>query len=208
MRHGINAERCIGCRLHTEVCICDEIDTVATRLQGRVRTKVVLVTHAKELRRSTNTGFLLERVLGFEVRVRGAKDRACDLEDLAAPGAQALLLYPEEGAPVLTLEDRPSHLVVADGSWRQTTRMVYRDPVLARLKHVTLPPGPPGRYRLREAPRDDALCTLEAVARALELTEGERGLELRRELEGLLEAQVRATMRMRGKPLVERTTDE
>ncbi|MFH2008478.1 MAG: tRNA-uridine aminocarboxypropyltransferase [bacterium] len=198
MRHGIQAERCIGCRLHTAVCICSEVEAAATRLQGLLRTRVVLVTHAKELRRSTNTGFLLERVLRCEVRVRGAMDQDCELWDLVAPGAEALMLYPEEDGRVLAVGDRPSCLVVADGSWRQATRMVNRDPALSRLERVTLPPGPPGRYRLREAPRADGLCTLEAVARALELTEGERGPELRSGLETLLDAQVRATLQMRG----------
>jgi DTW domain-containing protein YfiP len=77
------------------------------------------------------------------------------------------LLYPGPGpAPA----GRPETLVVLDGSWSQTRRMLQRIPGLAALPRLPLPPGRP-RPRLRRAP-PGGLATLEAIACALALYEG------------------------------------
>jgi tRNA-uridine aminocarboxypropyltransferase len=195
--------RCVGCRLHPPECICEIIGTEAARLRGLVRTRVVIVLHAKERSRSTNTGFLAARLLpGCELRVRGAKDHAVDLDDLGHPDAGAALLFPAPEARVLTADpaQAPRVLVVPDGSWRQAASMVRRDRVLSQMERVALAPGPPPGYRLRTSPRPGALCTLDAIARALALLEGtENGPAMQKGLETVLDAQVQATLRMRGR---------
>ena len=42
---------------------------------------------------------------------------------------------------------------------------------VAKGPNVTLPPGPPTRYRLRRTPHAGALSTFEAIARALAILE-------------------------------------
>ncbi len=213
MAHSSHPQRCIGCRLHPPECICDVIETQAARVSDLVRTRVVVVIHSKEMSRSTNTGFLAARVLpACELRVRGAKDRAVDLADLGRPDVRAVLLFPDPEAAILTVDQvdgshpvsnsngGPLVLVVADGSWRQAGRIVRRDPVLNQLPRVTLAPGQPTRYRLRTPPRPDALCTLDAIARALAVLEGPvNGPPILQALETVVDAQVQATLRMRGR---------
>ncbi len=204
MAHSSHPQRCIGCRLHPPECICDVIETQAARVGDLVRTRVVVVIHSKEMSRSTNTGFLAARVLpACELRVRGAKDRAVDLADLGRPDVRAVLLFPDPEAAILTVDQvdgGPLVLVVADGSWRQAGRIVRRDPVLNQLPRVTLPPGQPTRYRLRTPPHPDALCTLDAIARALAVLEGPvNGPPILQALETVVDAQVQATLRMRGR---------
>lgn len=195
--------RCVGCRLHPAHCICDVIRAEAGRLRDLVRTRVVIVIHAKEMSRSTNTGFLAAQLLpGSELRVRGAKDRAVELDDLRGPAVRSVLLFPEPDAERLTAAPgaEPPLLVVPDGTWRQANRMVHRDRVLSRLPRVTLAPSQPAGYALRTSPRPGALCTIEAIGRALGLLEGpETGPTVRRALMTVLDAQVRATLRMRGR---------
>jgi DTW domain-containing protein YfiP len=62
-------------------------------------------------------------------------------------------------------------LIVPDGSWPQVRRAVRREPALARLPRVSLPPGPPPLHRLRDHPDATYLATFEAVTRALEVLE-------------------------------------
>jgi len=62
-------------------------------------------------------------------------------------------------------------LVVPDGNWKQASRAVDRDPAAIGAEKVTLPPGPPSRYRLRRLPHPGALSTFEAIARALAILE-------------------------------------
>lgn len=193
--------RCVGCRHHVSDCICEGVAAQAERLRGQVHTRVVVVMHAKEMSRASNTGFLLPSLLeGAEMRVRGALGKSCSLEDLLRPEAGAVLLFNDPGARLLDSVTAPVRtLVVADGSWRQAGRMVRRDRVLRQLPQVYLPLGQPSRYRLRGSPRPGDLCTLESTARALEVLEGDAGPEIRRSLESVLEVKVEATLGRCGK---------
>ncbi len=56
-RKNTAALRCPACRLHSGLCLCAELPEVKTR------TRVVLVLHQLEERKSTNTGRLALRCL-------------------------------------------------------------------------------------------------------------------------------------------------
>jgi DTW domain-containing protein YfiP len=89
----------------------------------------------------------------------------------------------------------PVTLIVPDGSWAQTRRIVRREPALAGIPHVTLRNGPPSEYRLRLQPADGRLCTLEAIARTIGILES-RDAQAR--LEELLRVMVERTLWSRG----------
>ena len=81
---------CLGCYLHRSLCICDLIP----RLE--LKTRVALIVHTKELKRTTNTGRLAIRALmNSEMRVRGEHDSkaALDLSDLLSPNYQTFLFF-------------------------------------------------------------------------------------------------------------------
>jgi DTW domain-containing protein YfiP len=63
-------------------------------------------------------------------------------------------------------------LVVPDGTWRQTKRVRYRIPDLARVPLVCLSAGLTSRFRLRRASSSQHLSTLEAIAHALRILDG------------------------------------
>jgi DTW domain-containing protein YfiP len=159
--------------------VCAELPRV------EAATRVVIVMHHVETRRASNTGRLLSRVLGAEVHQRGLLGAG---PRPPLPEGRRLVLFPAGSARVLTGEDAargPVVLVVPDGNWKQASHTVNRDEAALGAEVVTLPPGPPSRYRLRRRPSEAALCTYEAVARALALLEGPsiecammRGLDL------------------------------
>lgn len=159
--------RCPACWLPTALCFCAELPRLA------VRTRVVVVMHRREAITSTNTGRLAASMLsGARVRVYGRRDEAAP-EPL--PEGRRLALFPREGARVLVPEDaagEPPVLLVPDGTWSQARRLLRRDGDLDVAELVTLPPAAPTRYRLRRHAREGALCTLEAIARALGVLEG------------------------------------
>jgi DTW domain-containing protein YfiP len=110
------------------------------------------------------------------------------------------LLYPSEQAAELTEEfvsriAQPVTLIVPDGSWRQTRRMIIRETALHGIPHVTLPRGLRSEYRLRHQPHGDALCTFEAIARAIGILESR---EAQAQMETLLRVMVERTLWTRG----------
>lgn len=162
-RNG-RAARCDRCRQHTGLCLCDALP----RLDNR--TRVLVVMHRAEDRKSTNTGRLAAHCLARSaVFVRGDRD-AEPLDLPLADGSTPLLLFPHEDAEELDarhLALGPVTLVVPDGNWRQASRMRRRVRGLSSLRCVRVPRGEPSRYRLRRSAREDNLSTLEAIARAL-----------------------------------------
>ncbi len=135
-------------------------------------TRVVVVMHAREVTRPSNTGrlapLLLERA---EVRIHGALGAPVRLDDLLAePGAA--VLFPDPDAAPLDPLHPPRTLVVPDGSWRQARRIARREGGLAALPRVRLSETAPSAYQLRCHPSPDRLATFEAIAQALGVLEG------------------------------------
>lgn len=192
-RRGRRGERCPRCGLHTAVCICARLPRLAHH------TRVVIVTHHEESHRPSNTGRLLELCLEHG-SVQEYRPSRSGPPDWPSFGPGAAVLFPEPSSLELTAwrdglaPGLTPTLVIPDGTWGQAAHLRRRIPALAALPSVTLPPGPPSRFRLRSSPRPEALCTLEAAARALGALEDPA---LGRALEAVLEAFVVATLEMR-----------
>ncbi len=192
--------RCVTCRLETSLCLC-------ARLGPRpARTRVVVVVHHKEWMKPTNSGHLVPRLVeGAEVRVRGRPGRPFSAEGLVEPARRTLLLYPGPAARpldrALCAEDpRPVTLVVPDGNWRQAKKVAGREPELAGVQMVRLVDPEPTRFAIRRHRRGpDILGTLEAVALALSVLEGEAGPALEAELTDVFLAWVDRILFSRGK---------
>ncbi len=187
--------RCVRCRMHGSLCICALIPRIETR------TRLLLVMHRYEDRKSTNTGRLAALCLpNSAIVTRGHEHEPS--EPLVVPaGMQPVLLFPAEDAGPLepfAHGDRPVALVVPDGTWRQASKARMRVPGLRDVPCVTLPRGKPSHYHLRVDAHDHGLATLEAIARALGILEGERGPAVQQQLEDVMRAMVERTLWSRG----------
>lgn len=165
-----NADRrCAACRMHLGLCVCALVPRLVTR------TRLVLILHKLEERKTTNTGQLAARALvNSEIVVRGREGEA-DRPIAVPAGAQPVLLYPAEDAvPLATFASTASPVVLAvpDGNWRQAAKARKRVPGLDRVPCATLPQGDTTAYRLRFEPQKGGLATIEAIARAFAILEG------------------------------------
>lgn len=163
--------RCSTCLMRQELCLCASIP----RLE--LGTQLVIVMSKRELKVPTNTGRLAAMALPNSVILsRGVEDAPYDLAEHLRQDRPAILVYPADDAALLTpefvAEKGPFHLVVPDGNWRQTSKMRRRDPIMAALPTVRLPPGAPSAYRVRKESKSEGLATMEAIARALGVMEG------------------------------------
>ena len=190
--------RCQDCLMHQWLCICDLVEPIATK------TRCVLMIHAFEVRKPTNTGRLASACLqNSKVLVRGQKDKPPFTRgEVHQPGYQSVVLFPSETAEVLTPEysskfDQPLNLIIPDGNWRQASRIPKREPHLAGLPHVIIDDKRPTNYRLRVEPRlPYGLATMEAVARALGVIEGR---EVEERMQHIFRTMVERTLWTKGK---------
>ncbi len=188
--------RCTRCRIHRSLCFCALIPRLETT------TRVVLVIHRAEDRKTTNTGRLATECLAnSEILVRGHTARESEAVPIAA-GTTPLLLFPADDAvpltelaPQLEQSGPAVTLIVPDGTWRQASKVRKRVPGLANIPCVTFAGGARSRYRLRWEAHDHGLATFEAIARALGILEGP---EIARALELPFRAMVERTLWARG----------
>lgn len=88
-------------------------------------------------------------------------------EDQALGRAAAPLLE-----PALLREPSQLRLIVLDGTWRKSRKMLYLNPLLQQLPRLALRDMAASSYLIRKAHRPDQLSTLEATCAALAQLEG------------------------------------
>lgn len=135
------------------------------------------VDHAK------NTARLLHLSLpGSRMLVGEEFDEARLREAMAEPKYTVLLYPPDvyEGhampAPLDAEQLRDPakvRLVVLDGTWRKSRKMLHQSPLLQGLPRLSLEDAPPSGYAIRKAHKPGQLSTLEATCAALAQLEGD-----------------------------------
>ncbi len=188
------AARCPTCHMHRALCLCQETPSLSTS------SRLLLLLHKDEAHKPTNSGALAARCLqNSRVAVGPTQEPVLTLASDEPP---ALLLFPADDARVLTAADGPCTLVVPDGTWRQARKLRARTPGLSSLPCVTLPPAGEGglatTYRLRTEGRDHGLATLEAIAAAFGILEGDRGVAVEAALLAVFRLMVDRTLWLRG----------
>jgi DTW domain-containing protein YfiP len=186
---------CAGCALHKDRCICAFIPSLT------LKTKVTLIVHAKELKRTTNTGALaLKALVNSEMKIRGLGTEALDLTPLLTDQYRTFLFYPSEGAIELNHElvnasTLPIQLIVPDGNWRQASKVHYRHAELAQVPRVMISTPNLSLNHIRAETTEHGMATLEAIAHALGIIEGE---EVQNKLLTLFQNKLEQTLLGRG----------
>lgn len=163
-------EMCWRCHKARVVCICDRVPSVETQ------TRLTIVQHADERFHPLGTARFAKLGLpNSRVVVRWLEGPAAQrpLPDL---GPDATLLYPAPDArdlADLSPFERPTHLVILDGTWPKAKAIYKRTPQLQRLPAVLLNPQQPSSYRIRKEPALDCLSTIESIVAALRILEPE-----------------------------------
>jgi len=150
----------------------------------------VIVRHHTERQRSSNTGRLAHLALPNSVIID--HDAEGDVPGRCAPAALpsldgAWLLYPMGEPRSAAPAPPPKQLIVLDATWSQARRMYRKLDALRGLPALCLPEEAVPAARLRASPGPGRVSTIEAIARALRLLEGEAAA---RPLEALFEVAV------------------
>lgn len=181
--------RCSQCTRPLAQCLCSLIPSLPSR------TRVLIIQHPDEAQHALNTARFV--ALGLQNAQLIIAETIDDIEQyLQQPGYRACVLFPGEQAQELNAyqaQQLTLLLIVPDGTWRKARKILHCNPLLAALPRVTLPAGLTSRYRLRKAPIQESLATVEAVSYALDILEPEADFSpLLRPFEALIEGQIKA----------------
>ncbi|MET3117335.1 DTW domain-containing protein YfiP [Undibacterium sp. GrIS 1.8] len=170
---------CTRCLRPQSTCICHWIVAINPQVE------IVILQHPLEVQNAKGSARLLHLSLTGSQICIGEKFEESLLKSLLdVPGKNSILLYPEtpqdQGigvmpAPVfdvrLLAQPDKIRLIVLDGTWRKSRKMLYLNPLLQTLPRLPLRDTATSLYRIRKAHKPDQLSSLEATCYALMMLE-------------------------------------
>lgn len=179
---------CAACLRAERTCICTLASPIAHA------TEVLILQHPLEVHQAKGSARLLHLCLPRSRIIVGERfDTATLRSQLYEPWPQApdkieygplvqpVLLYPQTAtlpSDALDLAAQQNmfgrwRLVILDGTWRKSRKILHLNPLLAMLPRLSLADFAPSRYQIRKAHHPQQLSTLEAACHALSRLEGD-----------------------------------
>jgi DTW domain-containing protein YfiP len=164
---------CAACLRPQQTCICRWAAALPNFVQ------VLILQHPMEVANAKGSARLLHLSLENSRLEVGETFAPQHLRALLSPERHNLLLYPDRQDASLGLaapqafdpawlqSPQGLRLVVLDGTWRKSRKMLYLNPLLQSLPRLPLRHTPPSHYLIRKAHLPDQLSTLEATVYAL-----------------------------------------
>ena len=153
---------CTHCQRPLRSCLCRWITPTANRVPLHVLQHPLEHGHAKgslPLLRLSLSQCTVEMAEVFS-----AEEQARWLQ----PGTWLLYPHDDTAAPVPEPSiDEVRQLLLLDGTWRKTRKLLHLNPALQQLPRYALPAPPPSRYGIRKAQQPEQRSTLEAACLAL-----------------------------------------
>lgn len=166
---------CLLCGRAKKTCICHWVVDIFSLVE------VLILQHPLELNQSKGSARLLHlSVKNSQLHVGELFDAGALFDILYASGKQPVLLYPELNVEVgqatntrsilpegLLAAPENLRLIVLDGTWRKSRKMLHLNSLLQTLPRLSLNNMPASHYHIRKAHTADQLSTLEASCYAL-----------------------------------------
>lgn len=163
---------CPDCEFLKSRCLCDTLKIIPNNVH------VIILQHPTETKHPLNTVRIMKKSFK-EISVIVGEDFTADLKlntILCDSKNHCALLYPDEKAISLdskntNIEAAITHLILIDGTWRKAKKIYMLSKNLHAITTFKLEPMEQSDYRIRKAPSEDSLSTLEASVLALNILE-------------------------------------
>ena len=169
--------RCLRCSRAHSACICQWITPIAQP------TEVLILQHPLEVQHAKNSAGLLHWSLPNSRLLVGEAFDGPALQPALQEKKYTVLLYPatdyaDHAAPAALdatqLADPAAvRLVVLDGTWRKSRKMLHCSPFLQALPRLSLGDSLESVYAIRKAHKPGQCSTLEATCAALVQLQGQ-----------------------------------
>ncbi|MBA5761814.1 DTW domain-containing protein [Vibrio sp. 404] len=162
---------CSQCGKSLKACICQWIQSLTSNVE------LIILQHPSESKRPMGTARILTLSLTNSHHFVG--ENFSDHAELNALLQQSnvahFVLYPGESAEEVSTQLTQNHdkirVILLDGTWKKAYKMWQLSSNLQTLPLLRLPTVLKGNYRIRKAPSDNALSTVEAGYHILSLLE-------------------------------------
>ena len=156
---------CPQCQRPEKLCFCDSIITVANE------TPVSIIQHPSETEHPFNTARIAELALQQCQLITAESLSEEQLSKFTTAGTA--LLYPNlSWLPASSpLPTKIKQLVVIDGNWKKSKKILHLNPALQQLPRLSLSNIPDSNYQIRKSQQTDGLATIEAIYHALSMLE-------------------------------------
>lgn len=173
---------CPECQRLKVNCLCAAIKPIANQ------TEVLIIQHPLEVKQIKGTAYLTHLVLQNSQLWVAEQLNDAQITDILTSDKRTWLLYsPTDDfkGSLVSLEElsiacrqqsnllSQIRLVVLDGTWKKTRKMLYLNPALASLPRLTLQPENASQYVIRKQKNSQSLSTLEAIGQALSSLEND-----------------------------------
>lgn len=165
---------CSECGKARKACLCPSIVALESAVE------LIILQHPTEQKRPLGTARILSLSLANCRLLVGEDFREHDELNqlLAEPDVDHYVLYPNEHAQECTkislTTARKTRVILLDGTWKKAYKMWQINTQLHDLPSLHLPDECVGHYRIRKAPADTALSTVEAGYHLLQQWQPER----------------------------------
>lgn len=174
---------CARCLRPTSTCLCAWVAPTANVAE------VLILQHPLEVMQAKGSARLLHLSLQRSHLMIGECFDQATLQGALSDGDLVnVLLYPDDANDqadgvahghvdhpqalnALPTDPALTRLIVLDGTWRKSRKMLHLNPLLQRLPRLALHEPPPSHYLIRKAQRPDQRATLEATCLALQQLE-------------------------------------
>ncbi|WP_165311837.1 tRNA-uridine aminocarboxypropyltransferase [Vibrio ziniensis] len=153
---------CSQCGKAHKACICDNIVALNSLIE------LIILQHPTEEHRPMGTARILSLSLANSRLFVGEDFREHEELNqlLTEPDVQHFVLYPNDvsrSAREISLsEGQKIRIILLDGTWKKAYKMWQVNTQLHHLPSLHLPEDLTGNYRIRKAPSENALSTVEA----------------------------------------------
>lgn len=166
--------QCNHCQRPLVACLCSLLPNAEFRQQPWA-IELLILQHPLEVNNAKGSAKLLQLALPSSRLLIGEQFEPTDLNAHLYQGQRyPLLLYPEAAATAalaqpdqdILAQPERIRLVLLDGTWRKSLKMLHLNAPLQRLPRWSISSAT-SNYRIRKAPRQGQLSTLEAACYAL-----------------------------------------
>lgn len=160
---------CPDCDFLKSRCLCSTLKNIPNNVH------LIVLQHPSESKHPLNTVRIMKKSFK-EMTVLIGEDFSADLKLntlLCDPKNECALLYPHSTSKILDERNKMpiTHLILIDGTWRKAKKIFLLSKNLQSIPAIRLNPEEKSEYRIRKAPTESALSTLEASVEALKILE-------------------------------------